>query len=431
MAEKIDLKSKKILCIDNGLFMEFCLKLADFYGKVYYYVEWKDAYPGMAKAVIGTEWVNGKQLNTFDGKNFERIDNLYDYLDEVDLVFFPDVYDGDMQEFLLAKGKAVAGGMMGEELELERWDTKEYFKKMGMDVQPVKRIVGLENLESYLKTVKNKWVKISKYRKMFETFHHVRYELTEPILNKLEGDLGPMAKIIEFVIEDDIQAIVEEGFDGYTVDGKYPNYSVAGVEIKDAAYAGKFFKYSDLSKGVKIVNQQLTPILKNYGYRGFFSTEVRSTTDGKHYLIDPCCRLGSPPNEVYQEMYGNLGEIVWGLAHGEVVDPVPTKPYGMEAIIHSDGMLPTHQTIYFPPEIRKNIKLRNAIKIDGVYSTLNLHSLPEVGAVIAIGNSLEDCKNQIIKMAPMIEGQGMEVKVAALDEAIEEFNKMSGEAKKG
>ena len=424
MAEKVNLKTKTLLCVDNGLFFEFCLKLADFFKDVYYYIEWKDAYPGMAKAVIGTQWEKGEQVDGFEGKNFHRIDNLYDYMDKVDAVFCPDVYDGDFQEFMREKGMPVAGAFKGEELELERWDTKQYFKKIGMDVQPTKRIVGIRPLEDYLKTVDNKWVKISKYRKQFETFHHINHRLSEPIINKLEHELGPMGLITEFIVEDNIEALVEEGFDGYTSGGKYPNYAVAGCEIKDLAYAGKFMKYTDLSKGIRRVNDQISPILKSYGYSGFFSTEVRTTKDGKNYLIDPCCRLGSPPNELYQEMYANLGEIVWGLAHGEVVDPIPTKKFGMEALIWSDWYMNSHQAFYFPKEIRRWIKTRNTVLIDGTYYTLNLHGLPEIGALVAIGDSFEECKKKLEEMAPMIEGQGLTVKVDALDEAIEEFDKM-------
>src|SRR5581483_3511527 len=413
-----------ILCVDNGLFFEFCLKLSDFFKKVYYYVEWKDAYPGMAKAVIGTEWKNGKQLDTFDGKPFERVENLYDYLDKVDMVFFPDVYDGDMQQFLLDKGMSVAGSMKGEELELERWDTKQYFRRIGMDVQPMQRVVGIDNLHNYLKDKENKWIKISKFRKTFETFHHKRYELSRPMLDKIQADMGPMGQIAEFIVEDNIEAVVEEGFDGYTVDGKYPNYAFAGTEIKDAAFAGKFFRYSDLSEGVREVNQQMAPLLREYGYRGFFSTEVRTTKDGKHYSIDPCCRLGSPPNEVYQEIYANIGDIIWNLGQGKIIDPVPTAKFGMEALIHADFMLNTHQAVHFPEEVREKIKLRNVLKIDGKYYTLNLHGLPEVGAIVAVGNSLEDCKKQIEEVAEVVEGHGLDVKIDALDKAIEEFNKM-------
>lgn len=422
--------NKTILCVDNGLFMEFCLKLADSFDKVYYYVEWKDAYPGMAKAVIGTEWVNGQKLDTFDGKNFERIENLYDYLDKVDMVFFPDVYDGDLAQFLLDKGMPVAGSMKGEELELERWATKQYFKKSGMDVQPMHRIVGIDNLHKHLEKVENKWVKISKFRKQFETFHHKRYDLSRPLLDKIQMEMGPMGKIAEFIVEDNIEAEVEEGIDGYTVDGKFPNYLFAGAEIKDLSFAGKFFRYNDLSKGLKEVNKQMEPILKQYGYRGFFSTEVRTTKDGKHYFIDPCCRLGSPPNEVYQEMYTNLGDIIWNLGQGKLVDPIPANRYGMEVLIHSDWALNGHQAIHFPPEIRKYIKLRNILKVDGKYYTLNLHGLPEAGAIVVTGDSLEGCKKKLEELAPQVEGYGLNVRIESLDQAIEEFKKMETDSKK-
>lgn len=419
-----NLKDKTILCIDNGLFMEFCLKLADSFKKVYYYVEWKDAYPGMAKAVIGTEWLNGKRLDTFDGKPFERIDNLYDYLDKVDMVFFPDIYDGDLAQFLLEKGMPIAGSMKGEELELERWDTKQYFKKIGMDVQPIQRVIGIDNLHKALEKTENKWVKISKFRKQFETFHHIRYDLSRPLLDKIQMDMGPMGKIAEFIIEDNIEADVEEGIDAYTVDGKFPNYVFAGCEIKDLSFAGKFYRYTDLSEGIKEVNKQVAPLLKNYGYRGFFSSEVRTTKDGKHYFIDPCCRLGSPPNELYQEMYTNLADIVWNLGQGNVIDPIPAAKYGMEVLIHSDWALNGHQAIHFPPELRKYVKLRNILKVDNQYYTLNLHNLPEAGAIVTTGSSLEECKKKLEEIAPKVEGYGLNVRTDSLDKAIEEFTKM-------
>lgn len=419
-----NLKDKTILCVDNGLFLEFCLKLADSFKKVYYYVEWKDAYPGMAKAVIGTEWVNGKRLDTFDGKNFERIDNLYDYLDQVDMVFFPDVYDGDLAQFLLEKGMAVAGGLKGEEMELERWDTKQYFKKSGMDVQPMQRVIGIDNLHKALEKTENKWIKISKFRKQFETFHHIRYDLSRPLLDKIQMEMGPMGKIAEFIIEDDIPAEVEEGIDAYTVNGEFPNYVFAGCEIKDLSFAGKFYRYNDLSEGVKEVNKQIAPLLRKYGYRGFFSSEVRTTKDGKHYFIDPCCRLGSPPNELYQEMYTNLGDIVWNLGQGKLIDPIPAAKYGMEVLIHSDWALNSHQAIHFPDKLRQYVKLRNTIKIDGKYYTLNLHGLPEAGAIVATGSTLEECKSKLEEIAPQVEGYGLNVRVESLDEAISEFKKM-------
>jgi hypothetical protein len=427
---KTNLKDKTVLCRDNGLFFDLCLKLADYFGKVYYHVPWQDAFPGAVRAMIGTEWKDGKRLDSFDGKPFERIENYFDYVDEADLCFFPDVGDGDLQAFLESKGKLVFGSRKGEELELERWDTKQYFKKIGMDVQPIRRFIGIDALEEYLKKTTNKWVKISKFRKNFETFHHINYQLTEPVLQKIEWRMGPIARIAEFIVEDHIDAIAEEGFDGYCIDGKFPSCTFAGNEVKERGLAGMFFEYPELSKGIRMVNRQMESTLKNYGYRGFISSEVRTTTDGKHYAIDPCARCPSPPNELYQEIYANLGDIIWEGSQGNLIDPVPKAKYGLEVMISSDWNIENHQAIYFPAEMRQWVKLKYPIKIDGQYYCMNEGNSPGIGALVAIGDSFDECRKKIEVMAPKVEGHGIEVDVECIDEAIDEFYKSNPKLKK-
>lgn len=420
----VNLKEKTILVYDNGLFFDFALKLADYYKKVYYYVPWKDAFPAMTKLLVGTEWVNGKRLDTFDGKPFESIDNYFDYVEEADICFFPDVSDGDLQEYLISKGKLVFGSRKGEELELERWDTKQYFKKIGMDVQPIKKVVGVQALREALKDTKDKWIKISKFRHHFETFHHENFELSEVLLNKIEWEMGPMSKIAEFIIEDAIPAVIEEGIDAYCIDGKFPNYAFAGVEIKEKSFAGKFRRYSELSEGIREVNKQMEPALRAYGYRGFISSEVRTTKDNKHYAIDPCCRLASPPSEIYQELYKNLGEIIWEGANGNLIDPIPTGKYAVEVLINSDWYNENqHQTIFFPQKYRESIKLRYAMKVDGVYHILSTGHACGLGAIIATGNSFEECKKKIEVIAKEVTGYCVSIDLNTIDEAIEEFNK--------
>lgn len=420
-----DLKTKTLICYDNGLFMDFCLKLADYFKEVYYYVPWKDAFPAMTRMVVGTEWKNGKRLDSFDGKPFISIDNFFDYLPKADAAFFPDVGDGDLQEFIKEYCKIpVFGSGKGEELELERWDTKMYFKKIGMDVQPVTRIIGVEALREHLKKVKDKWIKISKFRHHFETFHHVDYQQSEPILQDIEHGMGPMAHIAEFIVEDHIDAIVEEGIDAYCIDGKFPNYAFAGVEIKETSFAGMFSKYGDLSEGLREVNKKMQPILANYNYRGFISSEVRTTKDNKHYAIDPCCRLASPPSEIYQELYTNLGQIIWEGANGNLIDPKPSGKCALEVMIHSDFFNEgNHQPIIFPKEFRNNIKLRNAIKIDDRYYILSVKHAFGLGAIVSIGNTFDECKKEMEKIAPEVKGYGVTVDVDKVDEAIEQFKK--------
>jgi len=285
----MSIKDKKILIFDTGSFFETALKLADYFQQVYYYCAWESGFPGMDKAVLGSEWKDGKQLDTFDGKNLKRVLSFYDYIDEVDVILFTDVYWGDLQEYLRNLGYNVFGCGYGSELELDRWDTAKTFKENGMDVASMKKIIGIDALKEELQKVEDKYIKISRYRKCTETFHHETYELSLPIIHKMQSELGPLSKIAEFIICDPIEAIVEEGIDSYTVNGEYPNVVLVGAEIKDAAYAGAIMQYKDLSKGILKTNKQISPLFKECQYKGFFSTEVRSTKDDKNYLIDMTC----------------------------------------------------------------------------------------------------------------------------------------------
>lgn len=423
-------KDKVLLVCDNGLFFEFALKLAEHFKKVYYYTEWKNAYPGMAEAVVGTEWKNGKKLNTFDGKNIERVENMFSVLDEIDCFFTPDIYDGDLLETLERSGIPSFGSGKAETLELDRYETAQEMKSIGMDVAPTIRMVGIEALREHLKKVKDKWVKISKYRKHFETFHHINYKLSEPLLDNIESDLGPLKYITEFVIVDNIEAVVEEGIDAYAVNGKLPSKMFTGCEIKDVSYAGAVVDGKDLSKGNKRVNTSFLKLLKKYDHNGFFSTEVRTTKDGKNYFIDPCMRLGLPPNALYQEIYMNLGEIIWAGANGIMVEPEIENRYGMEVLISSGWHSGGHQTVYFPEEIRQWVKLVNPVKINGNYHVLRLSDASTIGSLVAVGKSHEECAKKLMKMADMLEGYDLHVKTEGINEAIEAFKEMEKLSKK-
>lgn len=423
-------KDKTLLVCDNGLFFDFALKLADHFKKVYYYTEWKNAYPGMAEAVVGTEWKNGKRLNTFDGKNIERIENMFSIIDEIDCFFTPDIYDGDLLELLERSGVPCFGAGKAECLEMDRYQTSIEMKNIGMDVAKTINIVGMAALREHLKKNDDKFVKISKYRKTFETFHHINYKLSEPLLDTVEASLGPLKYIVEFVVVDNIEAIVEEGIDGYAVNGQYPTKVFTGCEIKDVSYAGKLVDAKDLSIGNKKVNEKFLKLLKKYDHNGFFSTEVRTTKEGKHYFIDPCMRLGLPPNALYQEIYTNLGDIIWKGANNILVDPTGDNPYGMEVLISSGWHSGNHQTVYFPEKIRQWVKLVNPIKIDGTYHILRLGDSSTIGSLVAIGKSHEECATKIKNMAKLIEGYDLNIKTEGLDEAIEEFKKMEKLAKK-
>jgi len=141
-------------------------------------------------------------------------------------------------------------------------------------------------------------------------------------------------------------------------------------------------------------------------------------------------RLGLPPNALYQEIYSNLGDIVWYGANNIMVDPQADNAFGMEVLISSGWHSGSHQTVYFPESIRQWVKLINPIKIDGTYHVLRLGDSSTIGSLVAVGKSHEECAKKIEKMAKLIEGYDLNIKTEGLDEAIEAFKVMEKLSKK-
>jgi hypothetical protein len=181
---------------------------------------------------------------------------------------------------------------------------------------------------------------------------------------------------------------------------------------------------------VRSVNEKLAPALKRYGYRGFISTEVRCTKDGKAYLIDPCCRAGSPPNELYQVMMDNMAEAIWYGAEGIVIEPEFRAKWGAEVLLISEWADQNWMHVSFPDNIRENVKLRNFCRIEDQYYVIpQWTGSAEIGAVVALGDTpdqaIENCK----KIAEQVEGHLLDKPVDALDIAREQLDQVLGEDK--
>lgn len=409
----MDLSSKVALVVDNGLFVSFAQRLSREFGRVLYWTPWWSAFPKSNDRLIGTG---------LDG--VERVNELFEVVDRADIVIFPDVYMGDLQIWLEEKGKRVWGGRHGEELELDRWGLKRFLAKVGLPVPPAKRIIGTAGLRSYLKEHEDVWVKVSLVRGDFETRQSTSYRLIEPWLDHLEHKLGAKKFVEEFIVEDTIEPAVELGYDGYTVDGNWPETAIYGYEVKDTGYIGCVRPYDQLPEVVRDVNAKLSPALARYHYRGNFSTEIRYTPKKQPFLIDPCCRLGSPPSEVYQELFANWGEIMWAGAVGEMVQPKPVAKYGVEALIHSSWADKEWAPVYIEEEGRQWVKLRNHCRIaDKDYVVPQSVGLPEIGAVVGIGDTLTEAVKACAEHATQLEGFDIDIKLNAIDEALIEIEK--------
>lgn len=412
------LKDKCCIVYDAGSQVEFAIRMSKEFGKVYYFMDWQDAFPSSKNMSIGTGF-----------KEIERIDYFWDHVEEADIIIFTSNTHDDLQIQLQKMGKRVWGSRRGNALENDRVFAKELMKRNGLPVNEYKVIIGVDKLKEYLKDSKNdnKYIKCSLTRLDFESMHHVNWKLTEPYIIEIEHDLGPIKDDYEFIVESPVEAIGEFGYDGYTIDGVFPDKCLFGIEVKDAGYCSKVIDYKDIIKPVEKVNKGIFSYLKNNFYRNFISTEVRITDKKEGYCIDFTSRLPSPPGEIYQEIIENLGMVIWKGSNGEMEQPIFTHKYAVEVIIRSASAAYNIWTaIYFPENIRQFVKIKNLVKIgDTYYFTPLDQRMPEIGAVIGLGNTLEEAIKNVQDNASQIEGYKLDIKSESLSEAKETIEKSS------
>lgn len=408
-----ELKTKTVCFVDNGLFVSFVRKMAPAFRKCYYHNPWACAFPTSKMLAVG--------------EGFPEIEKLkfpLDKADEIDLWVFLDLNQGDLQSYLESHGARVWGGRHGEELELYRWEFKAYLKRLGLPVQNVEKVVGMAKLREHLAKVENKFVKTSLVRGDFESFRHDNYELSEPRLDELEHLLGPLKNGYEFIVEDELPDAVEVGYDGFSVDGQFPSHCMMAYEVKDVGMIGVVKKNEELAVPVKEVNNKLIKTLAAYNYRGFLSTEIRYTRDKKPYFIDPCCRLGTPSNELLQELFDGWPKTLWHGAVGELVSPTPKAKFGVLAVIHSEWATENWASLHYPKELDPFVKLRFHTRIEGHdYCVPQSIGLPDVGCVVATGATLLEAIKLCKERAGQIKGYQVHVSLESIDKAMETIEK--------
>ena len=410
----MDLSDKTVAVIDNGLFAELAAVLAPSFGRTLYCSTWKTAFPRSNAAAIG------KGL-----EGVQRIESIWPFIDQIDLFVFPDILNGDYQLYLRKLGKRVWGSGSAEELELSRAHAKRWMRDAGLPVGPYKVIKGITELRRHLQSNENRFVKISRYRGEMETFFAPNYWLVEPRIAELEHALGIEKDFAEFVVEEPIEAKAEVGYDGFTIDGKYPYEALFGVETKDAGYLGQVVPYSSLPRSVGFVNQKLSPVFRELKYRGFWSSEIRVADDGTPYLIDPCCRMASPPGELYLYLISNLADVIWAGADGDLVEPEWKHEWGAQLVLQSGWAEHGWQPIEFPEEYREHIKLHYPRIVNGRhYFVPQQVAMPEIGSVVAGGSTKREAIEAVTNIAEQVKGYDVKFNAQALEDAAASMDKL-------
>lgn len=306
-------------------------------------------------------------------------------------------------------GKAVFGSMGASELELYRTQFLKVIKDAGLEVCPFKKCKGLMALAEHLKTVKRKWVKVNRYRQNMETWYHLDYDHSKPKLEELAIEFGGLQNYVVFVVQDEIETDIEIGFDGWTVDGRYPSRSFQGYEKKNELYIGSEMAYDELPEHVRYVNEQMAPIHEEYGYRNFMATEIRVKDDVPYY-IDPTERLAGQTMEHQLESCTNLADVIYRGASGELVDPEFSHKYAAEATMHYTAgkgwkVLRIHE------EAEPWCKLYHYCVADELYH-FPPHESDEVGVIVGLGDSIKEAVENLYENFEHLKDEPLEIRPA-------------------
>ena len=400
-----------VICIidTGGSGVELARRLAKDFHKTYYFLEWRsDGYPKANTYYIGTGL-----------KEIERIHDIFNYIDIIDIFLFTDILYSDLQKHLMSLGKLVIGARDAELLETCRFFLKDKLTELGLDTIPYEKIKGIKNLENYLKENDNKYVKIDMFRNTTETFHADNFSLIEPYIDNLDNKLGPvLSNELNFLVEDEIEDAIESGIDIYTSNGNFPSKWMYGIEIKNKCYAGEIT--NNIPEKLQII-KKFSKYFKQCNYRGFVSTEQRITKD-KNYLTDMTCRIPLPPGQLEQFMWKNLSQIIVETAKGNIIDIQNTFSYGFEMFITSKWAEDNWIELQFPEEYRDNIFIERLIQYNNKYYSIPYGS-KYVCSVATEGNSLDEAIQKNLEICKLIKGIDLDYDESAIIDLQEQLKR--------
>lgn len=419
---EINLKDKTACIIDYGGNIDVAIRLSKDFGRVLYSCPYESEFLKHQPYIIGSGIVG-----------VERITNIWDYYYDIDFFFFADLHQGPFQEWLRGNGKLVFGAGKGEDMELYRDKMKVLQKEIGLPVNEHDVIVGFDNLKIFLEPKEDLWVKTNLFRGDGETWHWINKKLSDEKLIELADSLGANRNNVVFVVEKALKDCVEAAYDGFAIAGLYTRICPVGLEIKDEAYIMKLVEYDKMPKPLKDVTDKLGPIFREYNYRGDYGNEVKILKDGTGYLIDQTCRCPSPPGSIKLEIIENYSEVVYKIAMGVVPEIKFKYKYGCQVSIKSDWAKAKPQPIYFPEKYKDFVKIKNLyIDENGVYKYIpkkdletDYASAEGIGAVVGLGNTLEEAIAMCKKISKEVEGYGIYIESHTLDAAQKELDKLT------
>ena len=411
-----DLSRYKVLVLDMGKQIAVAERLSRDFGQVDY---WNPS------VINGFEGHEAKDIGR-GVAGINKVTDWEDYKEDYDLFVFTDIYMNGLQESLRREGKIVFGSGKAANMEKDRDGFKQLLINLELPVNEYDTATGVLDLMDKLREVEDKYIK-SSLRGDMETFHHQNFTLSKMELRRMNHDMGVYANREKYIIENPIDAIGEIGYDGFCINGAYPEQSCCGIEIKDVGYVGKMVKYANLPSQVTDSLNKLAPVFMDYGYKGAFSTEIRVDKKKVGYFIDPTFRFPEPNTSLILEMYDNFSEIIWDVANGIVPKIESSYLYGVEFIIKSEMAKTMPVAIQFPEEYKKYIKIKNLVVDEEGVSWFTTNGVPlcEIGAVVGMGATMEAAVTMAKSIAGTVKGFDLKINTDCISEAQKQIKELT------
>lgn len=416
-----DLSDVTAVIVDYGKFLFLAEMMAGAANHTYYYSPTEREFEDARDAYRG------------DGiEGVERLDSFLDpqVLEKIDLFIFPDIGFAGTQRYLKSIGKAVWGAMGANELELSRTKFLKMLDTVGLQKVHSVKLRGLNALAGHLKENENKWVKINRFRAEMETWQHLDWVHSEQKMDELAVQFGGLKEDIVFVVQDEIECDVEIGYDGWCVNGQYPDSSFQGYELKNELYLGSLLDYNKLPKEVIEVNEAISPVLKRYGYRNFMATEIR-VKDGVPYFIDPTFRMAGLTEDQLPTTCSNLPEVIWQGANGHLIKPEFIAKYVAVATMHYTKHVKDYWFQIAPPpqELRQWFKLYHYCEYAGM-----IHFIPsvpyecdEAGVVIGAADTIKGAIDNLKENFKVMESEPLTIDVAGFVDLLQQVKDAENE----
>lgn len=401
------------LVVDTGLVLPLALRLGEFYKRVLYWRPTSEAFPRMESAVIG------------DGfEQIERIDDPWPFImnREVDLAVFPDIGNSGMQQVMESLGVAVWGSRRADSLEQNREKFFKTLKAVGLSVPEYEKVVGITALRKLLRSKEDVYLKISKFRGTLETCHWRSWEEDEGLLDSLAVSLGPCREQMTFFVCEPIVTDIEDGLDTWSIDGKWPDLSLRGIEAKDRAYLGAVSQRKDLPDYLREIQDKFTPVLARFGARNFFSMEIR-VTEKEAFFIDPTPRTPLPGTSSHMMIWENIADVIWYGANGDLIEPEPATEFSAECLLTMEGA-DEWRVFEVPSELKPWLKISDCCEVDGKIGVppQQAHG-EEIGWLIAVADSPKKVIDKLKSQAEKLP-DGIKTRLDALVELVHEEAKM-------